>query len=341
MREATMGVDPKDGVHSRIRRFSGVRDVEDYLSNILGENYISYREEWIRTSKLNEIAPNAPVHLDIEMQDYCNQSCIMCPRNTNVHTNLGYQINEKHVIDLEKLKNVIFESIDSGVRSLNFGAFSEPLIHSDLWELIEFAHSSGIVDTRVITNGLLLNRWKNQIFDSGLVNLFISLDAFTESTYEKIRGKGFNKVIANTLEIIEERKRRNSKLPIIRVSWVDMAVNRNEKEEFVEYWKNLVDHVDVQNWSDFTNVPVSVDLEIPKAFDCRSPWQRLSILANGDVLPCCDFNGRGLVLGNIAEDSLSEIWQGEKLFEVRKNLELNQSATCSACQRGQGAPTGR
>jgi radical SAM protein with 4Fe4S-binding SPASM domain len=289
---------------------------------------------------LNEDAGNAPVHLDIEMQDYCNQSCVMCPRNTNLHTNLSYSINDKHVIDLVRLKEVILESTKSGVMSLNFGAFSEPLIHSDLWELIEFSHANGIVDTRVITNGLLLNRWKNQVFDSGLVNLFISLDAFTAQTYEKIRGKGFDKVVANTLEIIEERTKRNSKLPIIRVSWVDMEVNREEKNAFIEYWKGLVDHVDVQNWSDFTNVPSKVDLNTPKIFECRSPWQRMSILANGDVLPCCDFNGRSLVLGNIKNESLTQIWQGEKLLEIRKELQSDGSPICSACQRGQGAPTG-
>ena len=224
-----MAKESKQDVHTRVKRIRGVKEVEEHLSNLLGLKYSSYRAEWARTSRLNEDAGNAPVHLDIEMQDYCNQSCVMCPRNTNLHTNLSYSINDKHVIDLVRLKEVILESTKSGVMSLNFGAFSEPLIHSDLWELIEFSHANGIVDTRVITNGLLLNRWKNQVFDSGFVNLFISLDAFTAQTYEKIRGKGFYKVVANTLEIIEERTKRNSKLPIIRVSWVDMEVNREEK----------------------------------------------------------------------------------------------------------------
>ena len=325
----------------RVNRFRGVKEVDEYLTNLIGERYVNYRSEWARTSQFGQAAPNAPVHLDIEMQDFCNQSCVMCPRNTDVHTNLGYQINAKHEIDLNRLKEVISQAVGQGVMSLNFGAFSEPLIHKDLWDLIKFSHSNGIVDTRVITNGLLLNRWKNEIFESGLVNLFISIDAFTDTTYQKIRGKGFDKVISNTLEIIAERKLRNASLPIIRVSWVDMDVNRHEKEEFVNYWSGLVDHVDVQNWSDFTDVPVQVDLSVPKSFECRSPWQRLSILANGDVLPCCDFNGRSLVLGNIKSHSLEEIWQGESLAAVRNDLLKDGSPVCSACQRCQGAPTGR
>jgi radical SAM protein with 4Fe4S-binding SPASM domain len=336
-----MNEEPSSEELSRTKRFKGVKEVEQYLSNLLGDDYSNYRSEWARTSELDQSAPIAPVHLDIEMQDFCNQSCVMCPRNTDVHTNLTYEINKKHEIDLVRLKEVISDSVASGVMSLNFGAFSEPLIHRDLWDLIQFSHSQGIIDTRVITNGLLLNRWKNEIFESGLVNLFISVDAFTENTYQQIRGKGFNKVIENILAIVKERELRGSSLPIIRVSWVDMEVNKNEKEEFLNYWTGLVDHVDIQTWSDFTNVPVKVDVSVPRIFDCRSPWQRLSILANGDILPCCDFNGRGLVLGNIQEHSLLEVWQGARLAEVRENLLADRSPTCSACQRCQGAPTGR
>ena len=326
---------------SRTKRFKGVKEVEQYLSNLLGANYSAYRTEWSRTSESGQSAPHAPVHLDIEMQDFCNQSCVMCPRNTDLHTNLTYEINKRHEIDFDRLKEVISDSVLAGVMSLNFGAFSEPLIHRDLWSLIQFSHSKGIVDTRVITNGLLLNRWKNEIFDSGLVNLFISIDAFTESTYQQIRGKGFNKVIENVLEIIKERELRNSALPIIRVSWVDMGINEKEKDDFIKYRTGLVDHVDIQTWSDFTNVPIKVDLSTPRVFECRSPWQRLSVLANGDVLPCCDFNGRSLILGNIQENSLSEIWQGTRLTEVRENLLADSSPICSACQRCQGAPTGK
>lgn len=328
-------------IHTRITRFKGVRDVEAYLSNLLGGAYSNYRSEWARTSKKGESEGSSPVHLDIEMQDYCNQSCVMCPRNTDLHTNLGYEINQKHVVDTTQIKKVIAEAALHGVSSLNFGAFSEPLIHKDLWEVISFAHSQGVVDTRVITNGLLLDRWKNQVFESGLINLFISLDAFSETTYEKIRGKGFKKVIANTLEIIKEKESRNSSLPIIRVSWVDMNLNEAEKSDFIAFWSELVDHVDIQAWSDFTNVPTLVDLSKKKNFECRSPWQRLSVLANGDVLPCCDFNGRSLVLGNVAHQSLKEIWNGATLLSIRNNLETDNSPICSACQRGQGAPTGK
>lgn len=326
---------------SRTQRFTGVKQVEAFLGNLLGDPYQEYRREWAESSKLDAEPSPMPVHLDIEMQDFCNQSCVMCPRNTDIHNNLGYSLNQRHKIDLEKLKSVISSSIQSGVKSLNFGAYSEPLIHSELWNLIDFSHKAGIVDTRVITNGLLLDRWKNQVFESGLVNLFVSLDAFTEETYLKIRGKGFNKVRENLLGIIRERESRGSSLPIIRVSWVDMETNQHEKDDFIKFWTNLVDHVDIQTWSDFSDVPIEVDKEKPKSFECRSPWQRLSILANGDVLPCCDFNGRNLVIGNIQNEDLNSIWNGDALKKIRADIIQDSSDTCSACQRCQGAPTGR
>ena len=75
-------------------------------------------------------------------------------------------------------------------RSYPGGAFAEPLIHNRVFDMVAYAHKNGIIDSRIITNGLLLNKYFDQIFDSGLVNLFVSIDAFSEDKYREIRGFG-------------------------------------------------------------------------------------------------------------------------------------------------------
>ena len=50
---------------------------------------------------------------------------------------------------------------------------------------------------------------------------------------------------------------------------------------------------------------------------CRRPWSLMYVSANGNVLPCCisvftDTPYEDLVLGNLFESSVAEVWNGER-----------------------------
>ncbi len=307
------------------------------LEKLLGKDYAEYRKVWEQAGEQGNKPPAFPVHLDLELQDSCNQSCVMCPRNKENHQNLPYGLNLKDTAQIESLKTIISEGAELGLKSINFGAFSEPLLHKGLWDLISYSHQNGIVDSRVITNGLLLSRYIDEIFDSNLRHLFISLDAFSEQTYKQIRGVGYKKILESIDTLLEERSRRKSTLPLVRVSFVEMDINRHEKQSFVDFWSKKVDFVDIQEWSDYTDkIELSSFTDVPKKFNCRSPWQRLSVLANGDIIPCCDFNGRALKLGNTNSDKLLTVWNSKEMNDVRLNITNDNSSVCSSCQRGKG-----
>ena len=56
--------------------------------------------------------------------------------------------------------------------------------------------------------------------------------------------------------------------------------------------------------------------------DCRTPWHWLNVAANGDVYPCC---WAAHPLGNLNNvDSLAEIWNGQKIRELRHNIRDNR-----------------
>ena len=55
---------------------------------------------------------------------------------------------------------------------------------------------------------------------------------------------------------------------------------------------------------------------------CLRPWKLMYITANGNALPCCiapfaapDYPD--IVLGNVFENSLESVWQGERYQELR------------------------
>lgn len=311
------------------KRFKRV-DPDKVIINKYGERYDKYRKIWSSINSNN--IPKFPPHIDFELFDKCNQSCVMCARNEKLHPNIEYSINTKTKLPLNLFEKIIKEGEYKSLYSVNFGAFSEPFVHPECLKMVRYAHDHGIVDSRIITNALLLQKNINEIFESELTQLFISIDAFTEQTYEKIRGKGFNHVIKNTLEFLGERIKRKSELPIVRVSFVEMDINKHEKDSFISFWKEKVDFVDIQVYQN-ENKTVGENLNQPKKFDCDSPFGRVSVLADGSVIPCCNFYGRNLKIGNAFEESIEEIWNSEKMKLIREKLRLGTSSTCETCQR--------
>lgn len=303
-------------------------NIHQKLGEVIGQPYIDYRTAWNNAIPGN--IPPFPIHLDFEFYDFCNQRCSFCPRNKTTHANLSYPINTKARIEWSVLEKIAKEGNENTLYSVNFGAYAEPLIYDRLFDAIRLFINSRVIDTRLITNGLLLHKHYDEIFESGLLNLYVSLDAYTEETYEKQRGKGFNTVKDNLLGFVEEKKRCNSVFPILRVSFVENENNLHEKAEFVEFWKDKVDFIDLQLMIDYTKKDVGKGTA--KKWDCIDPFRRLSIISNGDVVPCCSFFGRPLVVGNVYRNSLKEIWLSEKANYIRQNLLENKIAFCNACQ---------
>jgi radical SAM protein with 4Fe4S-binding SPASM domain len=258
----------------------------------------------------------------------------MCPRNAKKHPDTSYSLNTGKVLDYERFKDVIDEGVNKGLLSINLGAFAEPLLNKKVFEMIKYAHDKGVIDSRLITNGLLISSYIDEFFDYGLVNLYVSLDAFRDETYFEIRGKGFNIVKKNILNIIEEKKRRNAILPIIRVSFIDMEINREEKDNFIEFWRDKADHIDIQVYGDF-NFPLSgkIDKSEAKKWSCIAPLKRVSVMSNGKILPCCNFFGINIPIGNIYKNSIEEAWNSEKMHEIRSGILHDDLDNCSICQR--------
>jgi radical SAM protein with 4Fe4S-binding SPASM domain len=65
---------------------------------------------------------------------------------------------------------------------------------------------------------------------------------------------------------------------------------------------------------------------------CTRPWRLMYVQANGDVSPCCfaPFTGKNgePVLGNVFEQSVENIWHGEKYRKFRQAFLSGQPPQC-------------
>ncbi|OGW53933.1 MAG: hypothetical protein A2Y81_00965 [Nitrospirae bacterium RBG_13_43_8] len=274
--------------------------------------YDQYREEWKRASSL-ECVPDYPLQLDFELNHSCNFSCPMCTWSIDVSTNKG----KENWFNFEIFKEIIDDGVKKGLKAVRFNYINEPLIRRDLTEFIRYSKQAGILDTYFSTNGSLLSpQMSEALIDSGLDRLQVSLDAFTQDTFKKIRiGGNLEKIIQNIETFRNIRERKKSLTPLLRVNFVKTADNSHELENFKEYWKERADAIGIQNLINIVDKEVQEKAELTDnvqempRFNCAQPFCHITIRYNGDLLPCCSFYG--------AEISVDRLWIPNLLEEAK------------------------
>ena len=74
-----------------------------------------------------------------------------------------------------------------------------------------------------------------------------------------------------------------------------------------------------------------------KKYYCTRPFEWFAVLDNGDVSPCCPPWIDGYRIGNLYEQSVDEVWNGEKAQDFRRSIldgsfEYSNSLSCPFLQ---------
>ena len=284
-----------------------------------------------------KISFDFPIRFNIEPTNYCNLRCSMCPRELN--RPLGY-------MDVALFEKIIDESVLSGRRLIiTLNKDGEPLLHPELPKMIKYAkEGKAAYKINFYTNGILLTETKSlELMKSGLDTIHISIDAFTKETYKKIKNSQMLEVVEeNVKRLVVLKKRLRSKLPLVVVKILQSPDTQSEIKPFMNKWKDIADFVEIgefHTWdgtlngsssSNPNNSPNGIN-----RYPCTFLWYNPVILWDGRVTICCvDYQGKGII-GDIKENTLAEIWQGDALQKIRRaHLEglYNTIPLCSKCQ---------
>ncbi|MEK6589443.1 MAG: radical SAM protein [Nitrospinota bacterium] len=282
---------------------------------------------------------NRPFKVTIEITNACNSNCIMCPRQsmTRPVKNMDFDLYRKIIDDCGR----------TGVKIIQPFNFGEPLMHYKFGDFIRYAKGHTKSRVQISTNASMLDYERGmEILDSGLDRINIDIDGFTKYTYERIRKNlDFDAVIENTERFIELKKRLKKNI-FITISIIHMKETLGEIGEFKKYWRKRVDRVlDVKyntwigsvedrNASANTGIiPTS-----PRKFNCpcKMLWDQMVILQDGRVALCClDYNGE-VIIGDMQNESIIEVWNGMPLKLLRqKQIELrfDEISICRGCNQ--------
>lgn len=212
----------------------------------------------------------------------------------------------------------------------------EPLFNKDYRKNVTMMKEKGF-NVASHTNGILLDKAMAQfIVDLPLDAVSISLDAFKEETYVKIReNKHFDRIHQNIFNLLDIRG--ETPHPRIEVSMNIMEENWQEENQFVEYWTEYVDVIRVNSVfspdeeTSFPRKPVP-----PKRKPCQSLYDSMPIFYNGNTGLCCRDPFCEDNMGNVENTSVETVWATGKFQKYRELHEQGKWDLIPACKNCDG-----
>ena len=288
--------------------------------------------------KLKKHKERFPSLLSIEFTSICNAKCIMCPHveMERVKENMPFEILQKVVQDCKS----------KPLKKVNLFWLGDSFCHREILDYLRYVRKElKGVKLYISTNASLLSEKRTRaIIDEDLIDVInFDIDGFKKETYEKVRlNLNFEKVVNNVRFFAEYLKEQKKKKPQTRVTIINMKPTTNEIEDFVKYWSQLVDKVDVNKYNtwlgtqDDLNVGDSLEKSQQGGFDfaCTHPWDELVIGADGRAGLCCLDYELAAEVGDVMQNTIEEIWQSKQMNSYRDKmlkLEYDEIDVCKNC----------
>lgn len=285
-----------------------------------------------RRSKLVET--EFPSQIWIENTNCCNARCVMCPREKQTRKQgfMDFSLFEKLIKEISHYQHIV-----ERVHLHNYG---EPLLDRELGQRIKLAKDYGVRHTYFVTTGSLLTQEKSEeIIKSGLDEMKVSFYGTDPKTYnETMIGLNFRKTLTNLSNFFEVRKKLKKRNPKVVVQYLPTRTNKKKKEKFFRLLRPFIDEEIGDSFNVFSLHNYGGGRSYVKVGEitriCNWPWQVMVILQDGKVVLCCaDYNGEQ-VAGDITQNTIKEIWNGDGYKRVRedfKRLRYENYPVCEEC----------
>jgi radical SAM protein with 4Fe4S-binding SPASM domain len=297
---------------------------------------------------LQEVIPlETPYLLFVDPSSVCNFRCKFCPCGG---ANKEFWSPEKRVsiMPYELYRKIIDDLTEfpGKLKTLRLYKEGEPLVNKRLPDMIHYARKKGVTQKiDFTTNGSLFDcDTALAITDAGVDRINISVEALDEAGYEQISG-----VKLNYREYLERLRflyhNKNGCHIFIKIS--DLGLKGHSEQEFYDMFADICDEIAVEHvssvWPEFEvdeNLKSTDQLDIyggpmakrDTAQVCPYLFYSLCVNSDGTVSACLmDWNHQ-LLIGDLKCQSLLEIWNGQRLREMRENHLMFQRSIYHTCR---------
>ncbi len=242
--------------------------------------------------------------IELNITELCNRVCVFCPRvDPKVYPNRNLNM------DFSLVDRVADEVVRLGLSCrFSFSGFGEPLLHKGFTEIVSHIRRRCPDNTiEINTNGDRLNASLiTELFEAGLTYLYINL-------YDGPEQRPHFEALVMEAKVPDGHWK-------LRPHWVGAGEN---------FALTLNNRSGVLNAPEADIGPLAQALEMR----CHYPFYKMLLDWNGDVLFCSNDWGRKIVVGNLNDKNLDELWLNPRMLEVRRKLMLGTRdfAPCDKC----------
>jgi MoaA/NifB/PqqE/SkfB family radical SAM enzyme len=180
-------------------------------------NFLECRRGQVRLASL-------PQHLGIGTTTKCNLECVMCPSRSRPQVDLSPVV-------LEHMKPCIRMAVDGC-----WNEAGELFASSRTSSFLAFMRENRTPGSFISTNLLLIDRWGEELIDSGLKDVIVSIDTPERETYEATRvGGSWKRLLDNVRLLGELKQRRGTTFPRVAFTMVVMKRNIDQMLPFVDF----------------------------------------------------------------------------------------------------------
>ena len=312
-------------------------------SQVLSSYYVS------RVSR-KPVQWGMPISISFEPTTSCNLRCPECPSGLRSFT------RDTGMLDEGFFKNTIDE-LSKDILYLIFYFQGEPYLNPKFLDMVKYASDKGIY-TATSTNAHYLNDENaRRTVESGLDRLIISIDGTTQETYQAYRiGGSLDKVLEGTKNIIKWKKELNSKTPHTIFQFLVVKPNEHQIDDLKRMAKEYgVDEIGlktaqiydykhgselmptINKYSRYKKQNDDTFIIKNKLLNhCWKLWHSCVITWDGLVVPCCFDKDASHQMGDLKQQSFSELWHNKNYQQFRASLMKARSEIdiCTNCTEG-------
>lgn len=286
-----------------------------------------------------------PKFVEFQTRSFCNANCTICPYESKAkkygQSKMSDEMINRIIEECKSHKN----EIERVIPYLN----NEPTLDSRLVDILRRLKANGhFIELSTNLSGLTDARMEAIIEEELVDDLKFSFFGATEATYSSLMpGLKFSKNIDKIKTFCELNKKYgcpiNLELIIILVPWLDM---RSELDLLRNLFPNVRIHGygyldragSVNNIRNPTILENIDDKDSYKLAGCKlkRPFERICILANGEVILCSQDWDRSEVVSNIQNETIETIWNSNAFEKIRQKvlgeIETEGDYICKRCK---------
>ena len=265
-----------------------------------------------------------PMALCVNVHTYCNQACIMCPYET-LHHDIKQGIMDWHLY-----VRILEEFSHHGGKILTFNNFSEIFAVPQGIHYVMKALEYENLETYIVSNGTSITpSVTDRLVEKDFSGIFyLSCHAFSNETFRRVTKRDNFKEVKNNISYLAKKHRKPANIVI---QYITDFSSPEEIKEARRYWRSLGVSLNEIIAHTFCDVDSDNTLSANNKFDflagCSSwgydaglPFYQIVVQHDGRVTLCCMDVSQKIVLGNVNEQTLFQIWNNVDFINIVRNI---------------------